>query len=174
MDHPDDQLLASAPTWWEIDCGTVMHHLRQLQGLLGPQVLVYACLKGDASGSGAIARCAEAEGAGGFAFGNVEVAAACREAGSGVQSRSGRSACRRPHRSYPDTRRLAPPSDIRPLPAVRPSARRAGMARPTLRLRRGLGGRATAKRLKYHQDGLVPEQPFLHMGKICDEAGVFA
>lgn len=71
------------PTWCEIDLGAVTHNLRQLQVLLGPQVSVYVCLKGDASGCGAIAvaRCAEAEGVAGFAFGNVDAALACREAG---------------------------------------------------------------------------------------------
>lgn len=73
------------PTWCEIDLGAVTHNLRQLQGFLGPEVSIYVCLKGDASGCGAIAvaRCAEAVGVTGFACGNVDAALACREAGIG-------------------------------------------------------------------------------------------
>lgn len=71
------------PTWCEIDLGAVSHNLRQLKGMLGPQTAIYVCLKGDASGCGAIeiARRAEGEGAAGFAFGNVDAALACRAAG---------------------------------------------------------------------------------------------
>ncbi len=71
------------PTWCEIDLGAVSHNLRQLRRLVGPEVAVYVCLKGDASGCGAleVARRAEAEGADGFAFGNVDSALACRAAG---------------------------------------------------------------------------------------------
>lgn len=93
------------PTWCEIDLGAVTHNLRQLQALLGPQVSVYVCLKGDASGSGAIAvaKRAEAEGVAGFAFGNVDAALVCREAGIGVRSCSIRPACRRPPPFWNDT-----------------------------------------------------------------------
>ncbi|SDO23294.1 alanine racemase [Ensifer sp. YR511] len=71
------------PTWCEIDLGAVAHNLRQLRGLLGADVAIYVCLKGDASGCGAVAvaKRAEAEGVAGFAFGNVDSALACREAG---------------------------------------------------------------------------------------------
>lgn len=71
------------PTWCEIDLGAVAHNLRQLRGLIGPGTAIYVCLKGDASGCGAIeiARRAEREGVAGFAFGNVDAALACREAG---------------------------------------------------------------------------------------------
>lgn len=74
---------ALRPTWCEIDLGAVSHNLRQLRRLVGPDVAIYVCLKGDASGCGAIeiARRAEAEGADGFAFGNVDAALACRAAG---------------------------------------------------------------------------------------------
>jgi len=71
------------PTWCEIDLGAVSHNLRQLRRLVGSHVAIYVCLKGDASGCGAIevARRAEAEGVDGFAFGNVDSALACRAAG---------------------------------------------------------------------------------------------
>lgn len=71
------------PTWCEIDLGAVAHNLRQLRGLVGPEVAIYVCLKGDANGCGAVAvaRRAEAEGVAGFAFGNVDSALACRDAG---------------------------------------------------------------------------------------------
>ncbi|WP_130582470.1 alanine racemase [Bradyrhizobium sp. Leo170] len=71
------------PTWCEIDLGAVSHNLRQLRELLGDGVAVYVCQKGDASGCGAveIARRAEREGVAGFAFGNIDRALACREAG---------------------------------------------------------------------------------------------
>jgi alanine racemase len=71
------------PTWCEIDLGAVSHNLRQLRRLVGPHVAIYVCLKGDASGCGAmeVARRAEAEGVDGFAFGNIDSALACRAAG---------------------------------------------------------------------------------------------
>lgn len=71
------------PTCCEIDLGAVAHNLRQLRGLSGPDVAIYVCLKGDANGCGAVevARRAEAEGVAGLAFGNVDSALACREAG---------------------------------------------------------------------------------------------
>ncbi|GGF68065.1 alanine racemase [Azorhizobium oxalatiphilum] len=74
---------ALRPTWCEIDLGAVSHNLRQLRSLVGTDVAIYVCLKGDASGCGAveIARRAETEGADGFAFGNVDSALACRAAG---------------------------------------------------------------------------------------------
>lgn len=71
------------PTWCEIDLGAVAHNVRQLRALLGPGVAIYVCLKGDASGCGAteIAVRAETEGATGFAFGDIDSAIACRDAG---------------------------------------------------------------------------------------------
>jgi alanine racemase len=71
------------PTWCEIDLGAVSHNLRQLKGMLGPQTAIYVCLKGDASGCGAleVARRVEGEGVAGFAFGNVDAALSCRAAG---------------------------------------------------------------------------------------------
>ncbi len=63
----------------QIDLGAVAHNVRQLRGLVGPDVAIYVCLKGDANGCGAVAvaRRSEAEGVAGFAFGNVDSALAC-------------------------------------------------------------------------------------------------
>ena len=71
------------PTWCEIELGAIEHNVRQLRELLGEAVQIYVCLKGDASGCGAIevARACERSGAHGFAFGNVDAAIACRRAG---------------------------------------------------------------------------------------------
>ncbi len=71
------------PTWCEIAIGAIEHNVLQLRDVLGPGVQVYVCLKGDATGCGAIevARAAERCGAHGFAFGNIDAAIACRRAG---------------------------------------------------------------------------------------------
>ncbi|WP_306222491.1 alanine racemase [Bosea beijingensis] len=70
------------PTWCEIDLAAITHNLTQMRGLLGPDVAIYICLKGDANGCGAveIAKRAAAQAAG-FAFGNIDSAIACRRAG---------------------------------------------------------------------------------------------
>jgi alanine racemase len=78
-----EELAFVRPTWCEIELGAIEHNVRQLRDLLGAGVRIYVCLKGDASGCGAIevARASERSGAHGFAFGNVDAAIACRRAG---------------------------------------------------------------------------------------------
>jgi alanine racemase len=71
------------PTWCEIDLGAIAHNVRQLRELVGPRTQIFVCLKGDATGCGApqVALSAEAAGAHGFAFGNIDTAIECRRAG---------------------------------------------------------------------------------------------
>lgn len=71
------------PTWCEIDLGAIAHNVRQLRELVGADTQIFVCLKGDATGCGApqVALSAEAAGADGFAFGNIDTAIECRRAG---------------------------------------------------------------------------------------------
>jgi alanine racemase len=71
------------PTWCEIELTAIEHNLRQLRGMLGEAAHIYVCLKGDASGCGAVevALTAERSGASGFAFGNIDSAIHCRKSG---------------------------------------------------------------------------------------------
>lgn len=73
----------SRPTWCEIDIEAIEHNIRQVVELLGPQVRLLVCLKGDAFGCGAVevARACERMGAYGLTFGNIDSAIVCREAG---------------------------------------------------------------------------------------------
>lgn len=74
------------PTWYELDLGAVRHNVRELRRLVGPKVAIYACLKRDAYGCGAVAvapACIEG-GADGLAFGNIDDAVAVRRAGAAV------------------------------------------------------------------------------------------
>lgn len=71
------------PTWYEIDLGAVRHNVRELRRLVGPRVAIYACLKRNAYGCGAVPvakACVEA-GADGLAAGNIDDAVAIRQAG---------------------------------------------------------------------------------------------
>lgn len=71
------------PTWCEIDLSAVAHNIGELRSIVGPAVAIYVCLKGDALGSGAeaVALRAEAAGANGLTFGNIDSAIRCRQAG---------------------------------------------------------------------------------------------
>lgn len=71
------------PTWCEIDLGAIKHNTRQLKEMVGRDVQLLVCLKGDALACGAerIAAICEQSGADGFAFGNIDAAIACRRAG---------------------------------------------------------------------------------------------
>lgn len=74
------------PTWYEIDLGAIRHNVRELRRLVGPQVAIYACLKRNAYGCGAVPvsqACVEA-GADGLAVGNIDDAAAIRRSGVGA------------------------------------------------------------------------------------------
>ncbi|MCK9510818.1 MAG: alanine racemase [Pigmentiphaga sp.] len=72
------------PTWCEIDLSAIDHNIAQIRSLTGDAVQVYVCMKGDASGCGAVpvALRAGKAGASGLTFGNIDVAISCREAGS--------------------------------------------------------------------------------------------
>lgn len=74
---------AQRPTWCEIDLSAVAHNLAVLGDMVGPDVGVFVCVKGDASGCGDIevSRTAEQAGAAGVAFGNLDRAMAARQAG---------------------------------------------------------------------------------------------
>lgn len=71
------------PTWCEIDLDAVAHNVRELRRLVGPDVKVYACLKRNAYGCGAVpvARVAVEEGVAGLAVANPDEAARLRRAG---------------------------------------------------------------------------------------------
>jgi alanine racemase len=77
------QLTAHRPTWCEIDLSAVADNIATLRDMVGPDVAIFVCLKGDANGCGdiAVGRAAEAAGAAGAAFGNLDRAAAARDAG---------------------------------------------------------------------------------------------
>ena len=70
------------PTWFEIDLDAVAHNLRQLRRMVGPGVAIYACLKRNAYGCGAVpvAQVMQREGADAIAVGNINDALAIREA----------------------------------------------------------------------------------------------
>lgn len=69
------------PTWFEIDLDAIAHNLRQLRRMVGPRVAIYACLKRNAYGCGAIpvAQVMQREGADAIAVGNINDALAIRE-----------------------------------------------------------------------------------------------
>jgi|SRR5579859_325529 len=71
------------PSWCEIDLSAVAHNIRQLKSIIAADVRLYVCLKGNGSGCGAIAVAerAEASGADGLAFGNIDSAVSCRVSG---------------------------------------------------------------------------------------------
>ncbi|MFT3818657.1 MAG: alanine racemase [Rubrivivax sp.] len=71
------------PTWCEIDLAAIEHNMHLLREMLGDAAHIYVCLKGDASGCGAVevALTAERSGASGFAFGNIDSAIHCRNLG---------------------------------------------------------------------------------------------
>ena len=70
------------PTWFEIDLDAIAHNLRQLRRMVGPGVAIYACLKRNAYGCGAVpvAGVMQREGADAIAVGNIDDALAIREA----------------------------------------------------------------------------------------------
>lgn len=82
-ERPRPQQDFHRPTWCEIDLGAIAHNVRQLRELVGEGTQIFVCLKGDATGCGApqVALSAEAAGADGFAFGNIDTAIECRRAG---------------------------------------------------------------------------------------------
>ena len=79
--HPPPASLLR-PTWFEIDLDAVAHNLRQLRRMVGPGVAIYACLKRNAYGCGAVpvAQIMQREGADAIAVGNINDALAIREA----------------------------------------------------------------------------------------------
>ena len=70
------------PTWFEIDLDAIAHNLRQLRSMVGSGVAIYACLKRNAYGCGAVpvALVMQREGADAIAVGNINDALAIREA----------------------------------------------------------------------------------------------
>ena len=70
------------PTWFEIDLDAIAHNLRQLRRMVGSGVAIYACLKRNAYGCGAVpvARVMQRAGADAIAVGNINDALAIREA----------------------------------------------------------------------------------------------
>ena len=70
------------PTWFEIDLDAIAHNLRQLRRMVGSGVAIYACLKRNAYGCGAVpvAQVIQREGAEAIAVGNINDALAIREA----------------------------------------------------------------------------------------------
>lgn len=71
------------PTWCEVDLEAIAHNTRQIKEMVGQDVKLLVCLKGDALACGAerISITCEQSGADGFAFGNIDTAIACRKAG---------------------------------------------------------------------------------------------
>jgi alanine racemase len=71
------------PLWAEIDLAAVAHNYRALRRALKPGIQVIASLKGNAYGCGVreVGRLLAAEGVDGHAVGNIDDAAALREAG---------------------------------------------------------------------------------------------
>ncbi len=76
-------MVPQRPTWCEIDLSAVADNVAMLRDMVGPEVSVFVCLKGDANGCGDIevGRTVEAAGAAGIAFGNLDRAVAVRQAG---------------------------------------------------------------------------------------------
>jgi len=74
------------PAWCEIDLDAVAHNVRELRRLVGPEVKIFACLKRNGYGCGAIpvARVAVEEGAAGLALSDPFEAVRLRRAGIGV------------------------------------------------------------------------------------------
>ena len=79
----DPGLEALRPTWYEIDLDAIAENFRSLRAAVGPDVAIYACLKRNAYGCGAVAvaRRLARDGAEGLALGNVYDAIAIRAAG---------------------------------------------------------------------------------------------
>ena len=79
--HPGPASLLR-PTWFEIDLDAIAHNLRQLRRMVGSGVAIYACLKRNAYGCGAVpvAQVMQREGADAIAVGNINDALAIREA----------------------------------------------------------------------------------------------
>ncbi|CAH1689863.1 Alanine racemase [Hyphomicrobiales bacterium] len=71
------------PTWCEIDLDAIEHNFKFLRRLVGPDVKIFACTKGNAGGCGfvGVATFLESVGADGIAVGNVDDAMAIRRAG---------------------------------------------------------------------------------------------
>ncbi len=79
----DPGLEALRPTWYEIDLDAIAENFRSLRAAVGSEVAIYACLKRNAYGCGAVrvARRLAREGAEGLALGNIYDAIAIRAAG---------------------------------------------------------------------------------------------
>jgi len=71
------------PTWCEIDLSAIDRNIRLTREIVGPSVKLFVCLKGNASGCGAIevGFAAQRAGADGLAFGNIDFALESRRAG---------------------------------------------------------------------------------------------
>jgi alanine racemase len=71
------------PTWYEIDLDAIAENFRSLRAAVGSEVAIYACLKRNAYGCGAVAvaRRLAREGTEGLALGNIYDAIAIRAAG---------------------------------------------------------------------------------------------
>ena len=80
--HPVPDPLLLRPTWFEIDLDAIAHNLRQLRRMVGAGVAIYACLKRNAYGCGAVpvAKVMQRGGADAIAVGNINDALAIREA----------------------------------------------------------------------------------------------
>jgi alanine racemase len=76
---------SARPAWFEIDLGALVHNYREIARMVGPQVQIFACLKGNAYGCGAaaVARALHDAGCRHFAFGNIDDALSARTAGVG-------------------------------------------------------------------------------------------
>jgi alanine racemase len=71
------------PVWAEVDLDAIAHNVRQITGLIGPSVRLYAALKGDGYGHGCVetARAVLQAGAHGLALANLYECLELREAG---------------------------------------------------------------------------------------------
>ena len=71
------------PTWCEIDLSAIDRNIRLTREIVGSSVKLFVCLKGNASGCGAIevGFAAQRAGADGLAFGNIDFALESRRAG---------------------------------------------------------------------------------------------
>ena len=83
MKQQDWRKTLLSPTWAEVDLDAIGHNVRQIAGLTGPSVKLYAALKGDAYGYGCVevARAVVEAGAYGLAFANLYECVRVREAG---------------------------------------------------------------------------------------------
>jgi alanine racemase len=80
---PDAGRTPARPAWAQVDLDAIAFNVRQIRSIAGAGAKVFICLKCDAFGCGAVqvAQVAQRAGAHGLAFGDVDLAFACREAG---------------------------------------------------------------------------------------------